>query len=255
MSGILVFFLSLIGYLMLVVSFIKKIIKKHDITKYLPLITVSTILFFLLIYGYQKGYIPPVDFEAITLQHILSKRFDFFAPSTHLSNLPNIRYGIEMLPFIAIFVGFFAARGRILFFIAILFVCFQVYTNYETSLLLQFSIPYAARYNILPAAVWFKSHYPNDGLVLVSDNLNEQFIFETGLSYNHFIYEGTRQYWNTSIKDPSRYADWVVYQTQIPGDLVYDSLKSAQYAGLKKKFTLVYSDNKGFQIYHIISSQ
>lgn len=252
MCGIVVFFLGLIGYLMLIITFIKDLLKKHDISRYLPLITISTLLFFLLIYGYQKGYIPPVDFESITLQHILSKKFDFFLSNSIQSNIPNIRYGIEMLPFIALFVGFFASRARILFFMILLLVVFQIYTNYQTSLLLQFSIPYAARYNILPAAVWFQSHYTGDGLILISDNANEDFMFETGLSYNHFIYEGTREYWRTSLTNPSKYADWVVIQTKLSGDFVYDSMKLTNFAMLKKQFRLVYSDNKGYEIYRRI---
>lgn len=253
MSGLIVSFLGFIGYLMLILIFIKELRMKHDINRYLPLITISTILFLLLIYGYQKGYIPPVDFQAITLQHILSKRFDFFPPSANGSNLPNIRYGLEMLPFIAIFVSFFAARARILFLVTLFLICFQVYTNYQTKLLLQFSIPYTARYNILPAAVWLKSHYAN-GLILVSDSTNEDFMFETGLTYNRFIYEGTRQYWYSSLKDPSMYATWVVYQTRIPGDLVYESMTPSGNAILEKKFKLVYSDKKGYYIYHHVSS-
>jgi len=251
MNGVFVTLFGILGYLVVCFYVIKSLYKKHNVSNYLPLVIVSTIMFILLIYGYQKGYIPPVDLPGFDLQHFLNKKYDFFLPD-RTSNIPNIRYGLEMLPFIAIFVGVLVARVKFIYILVILLIGFQVYTNYQTSLLLQFSIPYAARYNELPSAHWLKSNYTN-GYILISDSSNQDFIFETGLPYNRFIYEGTRQYWKRSLSNPSEFSSWVVYQTKYPGDLVYENMSTKGKRILKKDFKLVYSDKKEYYIYHIVN--
>jgi hypothetical protein len=249
MSGLVNSFLGLIGFITLIIILLNNIRNKRKINQYLPVAVVTIVLFPILVYGYQKGNIPHVTFEAITMQHILSKSYNFYPPTS--SDAPNIRYGLIMVPFIALFTGFFAAKRRILLLVALSFICFQLYTDFYTPLLLQFSIPKASHYSVLPSALWLKDHYDH-GLILTSASTNENFIFQTGLSYNHFIYDGTRQYWTTSLKNPARYATWVMYETSVPGDTVYASLTPSGRAILNKKFKLVYSDYRGYRIYHLI---
>lgn len=245
MSGILVCFLGSIGYLTSLISFIKDLRAKKNTNSYFSFIIVSTILFLLLIYGYQKGYIPSAQFEPITLQHVLSKSFNI---SFH--DGMNIRYGLEMMPFIALFVGLFAAKAKKWFIFSLVIVAFQVYTTIYTSYLFIYSVPRASDYEELAISQWLKNHY-TDGLILISAYTNETIMFQTGFSYNHFLYEGTMDYWNGAIKNPAHYAKWIVYQNQNLGDQVYALLASRK--GIKGKYKLVYSDNQGYYIYELNS--
>jgi hypothetical protein len=249
-SGLLNSFLGIAGFLALVGSLTSIMRKKKKVNIYLPLFIITVVLFPMLIYGYQKGYIPPVVYENITLQHILSKSFNIYLYGD--PDAPNIRYGIIMVPFIALFTGFLIGKRKVLVGIAIILICFQLFTNFFTPLLLQFSVPRASHYVALPSAAWLKEHYTG-GLILTSATTNENFMFQTGLPYHDFIYEGTQHYWKNSLTNPARYATWVMDQNLVRGDLIYDTLSPSASTILQKKFKLVYSDREHYYIYHLVS--
>jgi hypothetical protein len=85
---------------------------------------------------------------------------------------------------------------------------------------------------------------------LISSNAHEDFMFQTGLAYDRFIYEGSRDYWTESLNDPAKYADWVIYDDAIQGDTVNYFLTENAKNELQRNFNLVY-DVAGFKIWHI----
>jgi len=217
----------------------RKKIAYEKIRYYMPVTVIAFVLFSFLVYGYKIGFIPNIEYPPLTLQHILSKAYNNYSHS-------NIRYGIILAPLLALFAGIAAAKNKILFGIVIFLFCFQLFAYFYTPLLLQFSFPRSWYYNPIDAATWFTDHYDN-GLILISANRHENFMFQTGFPYKDFIYEGTREYWTITLDDPSKYAKWVIYQ-QFQGDKVTELLTEHAHTILSTEYTLVYNKD-GYSIY------
>ena len=86
----------------------------------------------------------------------------------------------------------------------------------------------------MPSAAWLKEHYTG-GLIFTSATTNENFMFQTGLSYHNFIYEGNQHYWTNSLTNPARYATWVMEQNLVRGDVIYDTLSPSARKDIAKE--------------------
>lgn len=242
MNGILNSFLAIAGLVTLIISIIINILKKTNYMQYVPVALNGIILFGFLVYGYQRDLIPSIEYPLITSVSLLHKSFNFVAHS-------NIRYGTVMAPFIALYIGYFASKKRIVTLIAICIIGLQLYTNFYTSYFLFFQLPKAWTYVVPENVYWFKNNYDH-GLILISANRHEKFMFQTGLSYNHFIYEGARNYWTTSLNDPEKYASWVIFDHNLEGDAVSDFITKDARGQLATDFTLEYTSG-GLSFYHL----
>lgn len=247
MNGFINSALGIAGFIVLIRMLVKKIIKKEHITLYLPVFIIGTSLFMSLIYAYEKGLIPGIMFRPITIEHMFNKSINTYF---HY-NSPNIRYGLTITPFIALFAGFFVSRKKILFILSSILIMFQLYANFYTPLNLQFSIPKAQQYLYLPVATWMSANY-DEGFILISASRHEDTMFQFKIPYKNFIHEGTRNYWKTSLHDPAKFATWVVYNDIIDGDTLAPQLTPQAHDILRRQFKLVYTDAGGFQIYRRI---
>lgn len=203
---------------------------------------VSVVLFLFLIAGYYKGFIPHIEWPTVYLLGNHVRAWSVYADN-------NVRYGIVILPCILFFAALAAAKDRAFFIIAILVAVFQVYLSFTSPKLLQYPFDKSWRYPHLAGVSWFRTHY-DGGLVLTAASLHEDFIFETGLPYRDFIYEGTRHYWYDSLNTPSLYAKWIIYDDTSPTDDVTTGLTQNGVNDLRKNFQLVYQ-YKGTHIYEL----
>lgn len=244
MNGILATLLSVAGFILMIVSFIKSIFKKNLNLILLPFLLLSISIYLFLVLGYQKGFIPRIEAPSISISTFLNK-------SSNYEGGLNIRYGIIFLPFIAIFLGYLASKKLLLTIFVSLIIFLQLITNFYTPLFLMYQLPvkwdYSYYQNKYSYAQWFKKNYDR-GLILVSTKEHEPFIFLTGLSYKNFIYEGSRDYWKDSLKNPAKYASWVVFDEELKDDALTKYLKDSKV--LLEKFDLVYND-KSLKIYKI----
>lgn len=232
MNGIITSFLAFMGFASLAWTYIR--IRKKEYTGiYLPLIIVSLILFVFLVYGYLRGFIPDIEYPKLSLNTILSKASNHVAHS-------NIRYGIVMAPFIIIFTGIFASKGKLVRTICVIAVTIQLLTNFTTPFFSQFLLPQAWGYSLQDPALWLRKNY-DGGYILISANRHENLMFQTLLPYSDFIYEGSRNYWTTSLNNPQKYATWVVFDTKLQGDAVTEFLTSHAIDELQKNYQLVYN--------------
>lgn len=240
MNGTLIVFIGILGLGISGYTIIKNFLIKKPYSPLLPLLVISVILFALLVYGYHRGFIPPIVLPPQLLLANERKTFTIYTDS-------NIRYGIILAPCILLFAGYAASRRRFLYFAVIFIFAAQILVNFYKPDYIQYSLPNMWPYSTIKDIPWFKSHYDN-GLVLISSNVHEDFMFQTGLPYSSFIYEGSREYWTESLNDPSKYVKWVIYDDRVQGDsLSYFFTKNAR-SILKKKFTLVYNVD-GFHVY------
>ncbi len=244
MNGIFNTLLAAIGFLLLIIASIYGIMRKRIYTYsiLLPLSIIGMVLYIFLIYGYQKDLIPDIEYPLITLTSIFNKSFNNVSHS-------NIRYGIVMAPLIALYIGYFASKKKIFAMLATFIIVFQLYTNVFTPLFLFFQLPKAWYYTHTQGISWFNKKY-DKGLILISANRHENFMFQTGLPYKNFIYEGSRNYWLTSLNNPAKYAVWVIYDQHVKEDSVTRFLTINAHKQLETEYQLVYNSD-GFKIYRL----
>lgn len=243
-SGIINSLVGILGYSALTIFLYLNLLKRRVHTMYLPLFIIGSVLFGSLIFGYKKGFIPFIMMPEINMLNIFEKSLNMYLDWGG----PNIRYGLMMTPFLAMFAGLLAIRSKIIFIFLIILLSLQIYTNFYTPLFLQFSIAKASPYLELQPATWLRTHY-DQGMVLIGSSRHEDLIFQTNLSYNNFIHEGTRHFWNEALDDPSKYVKWIVFNDLIKEDRLPSLLTRNAYEIIDTKFNLVYSDEKGYRIY------
>ncbi len=141
-----------------------------------------------------------------------------------LPNLPpfnntffNVRYGILMVPVIAIFVGILSEKKTIVKILVTVLILLQGITFYMNN-----SFAFSSNNIVLfrdslggrsfvknETSQWIHSNCA-DGLTLISSASNEAIIFHSGLSLKHYITEGTGSYWTKSLEHPSTFAKCIV---------------------------------------------
>ena len=168
-----------------------------------------------------------------------------YAP--HFNTYFNSRYGLLLVPVVTVFIGLFSRKYRILKALSVLCIILQVILFYSLlpgeSNHLDFVIlkdTVASITKPTEQASSFLSRHYNGGLVLVSSASSESFIFHTGLEKKTFITEGTGHFWHTSLVNPAKYANWIVFFPSYSDD-VGSSLKNNQ--EFKNKFVLAFKNN------------
>jgi|SRR5579885_2694115 len=140
----------------------------------------------------------------------------------------NVRYGLMMVPSVAIFIAYLVDRFtnfRYALIGLLIFVSFFAIVNGDTVTLDD------ARYgasgkNVSEVSNWLHAHAENEkGYVLISVASHDAAIFSSGLDMKRFIHEGTGVYWDLATAHPQRYAHWVVMRTGDTSDLTYKILQ------------------------------
>lgn len=235
MNGIITSALGIVGFLLYCLR-PKRI--------YFFLVVITSVLFVFLIYGYYKGYIPLIEFPTVFLTGDHVRPWSVFADN-------NVRYGIVLLPSLLFFTALTAAKNKFFFVIASILIFVQTLFTFLNPQFLQYPLYKSWRYPHIIGVPWFKQHY-DGGLILVAASRHEDFMFQTGLPYKDFIYEGTRDYWYDSLHQPSTHASWVIFDSGLPDDDVTNGLTQTGINDLKKNYILVYS-YKSFQVYKLHS--
>lgn len=164
-------------------------------------------------------------------------------PDSFEYKLFNVRYGVMMVPALAVFFGYlFAYRNNYVRFMLILFFAFQMslFITQKASV-----ITYADGTVGLSSAKrpyandWIEQHY-DSGLVLMDDYARTISITKTKIPMQSMIYIGNKPYWEESLAHPEKYATWVIVQKD---DAVWSRLFStkASEANLYKYFNKVYT--------------
>lgn len=172
--------------------------------------------------------------------------------------ISNVRYGIQILLAVALFVAYVGSKIRVTVPLLLLIVFAQsyaflgshnviVYTDATVGLSSQ-KISKGA--DAPPAEAYLHSHYQS-GLVLMDDYRNPIGLVESGIPMNKFIGSGNKPYWQEALDDPAREAEWVVLQ-KASSDSVWTHMTHK--AILYDHYSLVYRSG-GIFIYHRKSTQ
>lgn len=154
-------------------------------------------------------------------------------------NYFNIRYALYTLPAIAFFASIISKK--LIVQIALL----SLVTINQILLLPQRTQQIATIEDaknaelteIQPAFTWLRRNYDNS-LILASAATADPIIFNIGLNMRNFITEGSGVFWTDSMKNPQRYAGWVLI-TDSDRDMVQkyiDDVSFKKYFFLVKRF-------------------
>ncbi|HUD18825.1 MAG TPA: glycosyltransferase family 39 protein [Patescibacteria group bacterium] len=151
----------------------------------------------------------------------------------------NIRYGMLVLPSIAILIGMLSDR-RVFRYIAVIAISIQliwfVFSGYPVTLT-DGILGLKNTYYTVEASTWLREHYAG-GLILTSLASHDAFVARAGLPMRNYIHEGTREYWQNALLHPSHQAQYIA-TLSYPPDVVYRAL--AKNPDFIKNYTLVHS--------------
>jgi hypothetical protein len=142
----------------------------------------------------------------------------------------NVRYGVMVMPSIAIFVGYLFDRAKLirpfLLGIIIFVLTFAFYS--QDAVTIDDARVGSSQKNVSEVSGWLSKHTSGKrGFVLISAASHDAIIFSSGLPMKKFIHEGTGAYWTAATTVPDRWARWIVMRTYDDADLVYHSVKKA----------------------------
>ena len=153
----------------------------------------------------------------------------------------NVRYGLMMMPSIAIFIGYLVYRVPALRWVIVgllLFVTFFAYANYD-AVTIDDARTGASGKNVSEVSGWLRDHATKaNGYVLISVASHDAIVFSSGLPMKRFIHEGTGKYWDLVTAHPERWARWIIMRTNDRNDLTFKELEYNP--SFRTKYTLVH---------------
>jgi hypothetical protein len=139
----------------------------------------------------------------------------------------NARYGIMMLPAIAIFIGYLIQRAGNLRYVIIglfIFVTFFAFANNDAVTIDDARVG-SSQKNVSEVSGWLnKNAKDKKGFILIAAASHDAIIFSSGLPMKRFIHEGTGAYWESATVYPDRWARWIVMRTNDLNDGVFKTV-------------------------------
>lgn len=220
-AGIIITILSLVGF-----SFY--VFKKNKSTSlFVPVLFLVPFVFYIvtLYLGQSVIFIPPLT------------------PSSFPWKLFNVRYGMMMIPCAAFFCAYLLTRldsWKKLAVLALILIQMLIYpSGHSKPITLEDGTSGLSTLKNTDAQRWFTTHYDN-GLVLLDDYARSLSIIRSNIPMQQTIYIGNKPYWDESLKQPDKYATWIIMRK---GDSIWQHLYDNQFvrASLYKHFRKVYT--------------
>jgi hypothetical protein len=147
-----------------------------------------------------------------------------FVQGLHGNSWFNVRYGLMMVPSIAIFVGYLVHRLKAIRYVVLallIFVGFFTFINHD-AVTIDDAVVGASGKNVTEISSFLSQNAKNaQGFVLISVASHDAIIFSSGLPMSRFIHEGTGMYWDLATAHPTKWARWIVMRTGDPSDQTY----------------------------------
>jgi hypothetical protein len=190
----------------------------------------------------------PIDQPTLTIANLISN-----TTSNYLEF--NIRYGLILLPLVAILASYvFNYKNIFLKVLIVIIFSFQIASYFNPLYTIIYQIPQNVSRNTTQGTPkekamveWLKTNYDH-GLIMISALKHDPQMLQLGYDYKTYIHEGAGMYWKDTIKYPERYATWVVFDSYNKDDQVTKYLSNSKY--LPEFYNLVYN-NDGMKIYRI----
>ena len=142
----------------------------------------------------------------------------------------NARYGVMMMPSLAIFIGYLIQKSDKLKFVLIglmLFVLFFSFANSDAVTIDDARVG-SSQKNVSEVSSWLnKNAKDKEGFILISAASHDAIIFSSGLPMKRFIHEGTGKYWESATTLPDRWARFIIMRTYDNNDITYKTVSRA----------------------------
>ena len=136
----------------------------------------------------------------------------------------NVRYGVMLMPSIAIFIGYLVDRAKPLRAVLVglfCFVTFFVFVNADAVTIDDARVG-SSQKNVSEVSGWlYENARDKKGFILISAASHDAIIFSSGLPMKKFIHEGTGAYWESALVSPDRWARWIIMRTYSDDDSTY----------------------------------
>lgn len=140
----------------------------------------------------------------------------------------NVRYGLMMIPSLAIFFGYIVYRLKPIRYVLLslfLMISFFNFVNRD-AVTIDDAVVGASGKNVGEVSGWLRQHASDtNGYVLISVASHDAIIFSSGLPMKRFIHEGTGKYWDMTTKNPSKWARWIIMRTHDRSDSTYKMIE------------------------------
>lgn len=200
--GTFTVFLAAIGYLFLWLD--RKVLNKVKIAS----LTLTTPLFF--------------NILALYLGHSV-----LFIQGINGDTWFNVRYGIMLIPGVAISIGFLMDKLKFIRSVLLgllVFVTFFAYTSFDVVTIDDARVG-SSQKNVREVSTWLSQNAKErEGFILISAASHDAIIFSSGLPMSKFIHEGTGKYWESATTNADRWARWIIMRTYDDNDSVYKSV-------------------------------
>jgi len=133
----------------------------------------------------------------------------------------NVRYGVMVMPVVAVFLGILIDKAGSLktTLIGILaFVLFFAFAN-QDAVTIDDARFGSSQKNVSEVSDWLKANAADKpGFVLISAASHDAIIFSSGMPMSKFIHEGTGIYWEVATIVPEKWARWIIMRTNDNND-------------------------------------
>ncbi|MBI1862875.1 hypothetical protein HYS00_02030 [Candidatus Microgenomates bacterium] len=200
--GLIVFVLSIIG----LIWYLRD--KKQQQRLLIALVMIVPFIFYIVTLWLGQS--------VIFIPHLTPVSFEW--------RLFNVRYGLMAVPFAAFFTGYLFFRckpsGRALV-LGLSLAQFALYiVGYSQVITLADGTVGLSHAKRPDAEVWMRDHY-NGGLVLMDDYARTMSLLRSNIPMQESIYIGNKPFWDESLREPEKYATWIVMQKD---DTVWNSI-------------------------------
>lgn len=136
----------------------------------------------------------------------------------------NVRYGIMMMPSIAIFIGYLVHRLpklRVVLVGLMLMITAFTFLNQDAVTIDDARVG-SSQKNVTEVSSWLNQHAKDQkGYVLISVASHDAIVFSSGLPMSKFIHEGTGEYWKMATANPDHWARWIIMRTNDESDQTF----------------------------------
>lgn len=142
----------------------------------------------------------------------------------------NVRYGVMLMPFIAVFTGYLVHKLdnlKIVLIGLLILVTFFQFNSFDAATIDDARVG-SSQKNVSEVSGYIKEHATGQkGFILISAASHDAIIFSSGLPMDRFIHEGTGEYWKAATGSPDRWARWIVTRTYDDNDSTWRLIKNS----------------------------
>lgn len=134
-------------------------------------------------------------------------------PSTYEWNMFNVRYGLMMIPAAALFIGYLFYQSspfrKLIVSLLLVLQGFLFTSGISKVITYEDGTKGLSSAKRPDAETWLAQHY-DGGLVLIDDFSRSLSIIRSTIPMTNIIYVGNKPYWEESLREPEKYAQWIV---------------------------------------------